>query len=114
MLLLLGALVVASLMLIPGQSIFANGVEALVVGLITCGMATRVGVSGLLGSAPERRLTFANSLVFFAIATLPYLVAAWLLLSDHASGYVWIAAAILLSIGKSVTDAWVLLVEINR
>ena len=115
MFLLLAVLLAASLMLVPGQPLLANGLEVLIVGLLACAIATTVGIRGVAGAEPERRATFLASLLFFEIATLPYLAAGLLILFGNATaGLYWLAAAIVLSFVKSVTDAWVLLVEINR
>jgi modulator of FtsH protease len=114
MFMLLVVLLVASLMLVPGQPMAANGVEILAIGVITCGTATFDGIKSVRGATADLRGKFLRSLLLVEIATLPFLVAGTLILLGHAAGYYWLAGAILLSIVKSVTDAWVLLVEINR
>jgi modulator of FtsH protease len=49
-----------------------------------------------------------------AIQVLPFVVGAVLLIADSGAGVVWIAAGVLLVFVGSVTNAWVLLVEILR
>ncbi|MGA2043717.1 MAG: hypothetical protein ABSG83_10120 [Roseiarcus sp.] len=112
MLLLLAVLVVASLMLIPGQPIRANGVESLAAGALIAAAAGAAKTRAGLGSAYRRY--FIGDLTFLAGATLPYFIAGGLLFAGAQAGFYWLAAAILLSTAKAVSDAWVLLVEINR
>jgi hypothetical protein len=114
MLLLLAVLLVSSFMLIPGQPIAANGVEVLCVGLPTCGAGAFFGIRGVRKTTPDHRGEFIASLLFLAIATLPYLVAGILFLFAIAAAPYWLAGAIILSFLKSFLDAWVLLIEIHR
>ena len=112
MLLLLAILVVASLMLIPSQPIRANGVESLAAGALIAAAAGAAKTRARLGGAYRRY--FIGDLAFLAGATAPYFIAGGLLFAGLEAGFYWLAAAILLSTAKAVSDAWVLLVEINR
>ena len=114
MLLLLTILIIALLMLVPGQPIAANAIEILAPGLLLCGAAVIAKVRDLRRSVADWRSYFIGDLAFLAAATLPYLVAGVLLLMGSPAALYWLAAAMILSILKSVADAWVLLVEINR
>jgi modulator of FtsH protease len=114
MLLLLTILIVASLMLIPGQPVTANAIEILVVGLLISGAACSTKFRDLSRRNPDWRHYFIGDVLFVAAATLPYLIAGGLLLAGASSGLYWLAAAFILSTAKAVLDAWVLLVEINR
>lgn len=114
MLLLLTILLIASLLLIPGQSVAVNGVEVLVPGILIGGAGAVAKGRDFRRSSPVWRFNFVRDSLFFAIATAPYLVAGVLLLTGGVAALYWLAAAMILSIVKSMTDAWVLLVEINR
>lgn len=57
---------------------------------------------------------FVANLVLFECAVVPYLVAGALMAGGLAGGPYWLAAGMILSTVKAVSDAWVLLVEINR
>jgi hypothetical protein len=114
MLLLIAVLVVSSLMLIPGQTVVANGLEVLCVGLPTCVSTAVIGIRGIRDTTPDHRREFVSSLLFLAIATLPYPFAGLLFLSANPAAPYVIAAAMVLSFLKSFLDAWVLLIEINR
>jgi hypothetical protein len=47
-------------------------------------------------------------------ATLPFFIAAALLLAGHSQGVTWFAWALVLSMALALFNAWVLLVEIMR
>ena len=66
-------------------------------------------------SAPATtRGAIAVNFVMTQCASLPYLVAAVALLTGGSGVLGWIAAGMIFSMIKAVSDAWVLLVEINR
>jgi modulator of FtsH protease len=114
MFLLLTILIVASAMLMPGQSLRADGIEVLAAGAAICGAGAAAKIRDFDRLNSDWRQYYLFDLSFLAVATLPYLVAGGLLFLGAAAGFYWLAAAILLSTAKAVTDAWVLLVEINR
>jgi hypothetical protein len=114
MMLLLTILIVASLMLVPGQPAMANAVEILAGGFLICGAGIIAKARDLRRSVTDWRFYFIQDAASLAIAVLPYLVAGILLLMGAASALYWLAAAMILSIVKSMMDAWVLLIEINR
>lgn len=112
--LLIAVLVVAALFLVPGQPLWLYGAEVLAIGAFMCIFVLRVQVRIYRDTAPEYRryevLRFALSLG----AVLPYPVAGALLLANNPTGLYWMVPAVIFSILKASSDAWVLLVEINR
>jgi hypothetical protein len=112
--LLLTILIVALLMLIPGQPVVANSIEVLACGLLIGAAGIAAKMRDLGRSAADQRYYSIQDAAILAIAVIPYLVAGALLLSGAASALYWLAAAMILSIVKSMMDAWVLLIEINR
>ena len=113
LLLLLGVLVAGFLVLIPGLPPMLLGAGMLLIGATLSWAA--VGVSfalrrGALAAGP----VIALNLLLTALSTLPYLVAAGLLFRGDMAALYWIATGMIVSVIKSVADAWVLLVEINR
>jgi len=111
--LLLGTLMMSSYVMIPGQGTDALGYEV---------FCTALGLS-ILSAIVEWRtrqwmtghhLTFLANVVLLAAALIPYLVGGVLLVSGSVDGLYWVAAAIIISFGKAISDSWVLLVEINR
>ena len=63
---------------------------------------------------PSRPVTFLFNVVLLEAATIPWLIGGVLVLYGSNGGYYWLAVGIILAFIKAVTDAWVLLVEINR
>lgn len=108
--LLLGILVVSSLMLVPGQRPVFVGVEALVVGALLLSQIGRLRVREGAGGAKP----LLNKLLF-VVAVGPYIAGGIIVLAGNLTlGLDLVAVAIILSLGKAILDAWVLLIEINR
>jgi hypothetical protein len=112
--LLLANLIVASLMLLPDQPPAVVGAEILVVGLAVWGVITRLDVIAIRRSSAEYRRYFIRHFFLFQTAVIPYLVGAGLLLAEAHGALYWVAAGMVLSLFTASTEAWVLLVEINR
>jgi modulator of FtsH protease len=112
--LLLANLIVASLMLIPDQPPLASGLEILLIGLALWGMVSRLDVVAIRRSAAEYRRYFVNHLLMFQLAVIPYLVGGVMVVAGVHGGLYWVAAAMVISLFVASTEAWVLLVEINR
>jgi modulator of FtsH protease len=111
--LLLGTLLTSSYVMIPQQEEASLGYE------IFC---TAVGLSliALIIEVRSRKDIYGSVAMYYVRATflaaalIPYLIGGWLLIAGGADGLYWVAAAIIISFIRAVTDAWVLLVEINR
>jgi hypothetical protein len=112
--LLLANLIVASLMLVPDQPPVAIGLEILLIGLALWGMVSRLDVVAFRRSAAEYRRYFVRHFLMFQLAVIPYLVGGVMVLAGVHGGLYWVAAAMVLSLFVASTEAWVLLVEINR
>jgi hypothetical protein len=112
--LLLANLIVASLMLVPDQPLPAIGLEILVVGLALWGMVSSLDIGAIRRSQAEYRRYFVRHFFMFQLAVIPYLVGGVLVLAAANSGLYWVAAAMVISLFVASTEAWVLLVEINR
>ena len=105
--------VVASLLVLaPGQSNTALGLELLVVGLVVA-----VGSMALLGraqAADSNRDGWPARRIAVALGTVPIAAAGASLLAETGGGLYWLFAGIILAIVGAVLNAWVLLVEILR
>ena len=112
--LLLANVIIASLMLIPEQPRMASGLEILVVGLALWGMISRLDVAAIRRSTAEYRRYFVRHFLIFQVAAIPYVVGGAIVLAGVGGGLYWVAAAMVLSLFVASTEAWVLLVEINR
>jgi hypothetical protein len=110
---MIGLLLLAVVMLIPGQNRTALGTEILVLGL---------GLTALL--LPKRLLIRRNRdeplswtltpLAIVATGCLPMVAAGLSVLAGGGGGLYWLVAEIVLGFIGSIMNAWILLVEIHR
>jgi len=107
-------LFICSLLLIPGQSFLAIGIEVLLVGLIDWITMFLLQLNSLSKMQAQYRRAFVRSIVVCQMAALSFVIAGIVLLTSGGNGLYWIVAATLLSFLAAFTDAWVLLIEINR
>jgi hypothetical protein len=107
-------LLISIVALIPGQPVFAIGIEVLIIGIAVWLMVLFADISIIKNSDKQYKKASFYNLLFDQAAVLPYLVAAIFLLAGYNCGLYCIVAAFFLSIIKAITDAWVLLIEINR
>lgn len=105
--------VVASLLVLaPGQSSTALGVELLVVGAIAA--AGSMVLLGRAQAADTERSGWPARRLAVAFGTVPIAAAGASLLAEAGGGLYWLLAGIILAILGAVLNAWVLLVEILR
>ena len=112
--LLLANLIVASLMLMPDQPRAAIGLEILLAGLALWVTVSCLDVVAIRRSSREYRGYFVRHLFMFQAAMIPYLVGGGVVLAGAEGGLYWVAAAMVISLFVASSEAWVLLVEINR
>jgi hypothetical protein len=111
---LMGALALASLGLIPGQPMEMFGAEVLAIGLVTL-LVTMY--NQLRSMPPIEALTPLKKCLralVSAAATLPLLIGGMLLMLGFTGGLYWAAAGVLISLASGVWSAWILLIEIMR
>jgi hypothetical protein len=123
-LVILGQLViVAMIVLIPGQSPTTLGVELVAVGTVIWATVLAIQIRSLQlladqpGAPPRRRLVgrwIVSRLTVGQIATLPTLAAGISLLAGGGGGLSWLAVGTGVALVAGVADAWVLLIEIMR
>jgi modulator of FtsH protease len=112
--LLIHVLIISALFLVPGQSLNLLATEVLVIGIVICIVVFRMDRAILKGSSPEFKVFSIRNMILSQLAILPYVTAGILMLTYGENGVYFIVAGIIISFIKSVIDAWVLLVEINR
>jgi modulator of FtsH protease len=112
--LLLSALVVSSMLLVPGQSTTVVGLEVLGFGSCLWIALSALHIRIVRNVLPEHRTANLIMVTLSQIAVIAYVVSGALILSVGLVGMYLLVPAILLSIVKANLDAWVLLVEINR
>ncbi len=104
--------VISILMLAPGQSSTALGVEATAFGAAAV-VGSWLTLRAAVAEAIPRGGLAARSLVV-ALGTVPFLIGGISLIAESGGGLYWILAGIVLATMGSVVNAWVLLVEILR
>jgi modulator of FtsH protease len=112
-LLLLSVVLVSIIGLIPGQSHTALGAELLGEGLVIGGAIIALSRHSVPpGSRP--RYSLLGRRVVIVLGTLPLIVGGASVIAETGGGLYWTVAGMVLAIGGSVANAWVLLVEILR
>ncbi len=117
LLLLLGVLVVSVLGLAPGQGRRALGTELLITGMVlvlVVGVLLRRGLTLDPRPGHEPVTWVAGRIAVLVPATVPVVVGGASLLAGSGGGLYWIFAGIIGAFIGGVTNAWVLLVEIQR
>ena len=107
-------LLVASMMIIPGQSPTLIGLEVLIPGLFLSTAMTRLDLRIRAETDLQYRRAFLGNMMLTQIATLPYLIAGIMVLSIGLNGLYVLPVGFLFSFVKAILDSWVLLVEIKR
>lgn len=112
--LLVAVLVESLLLLAPGQSRTALGLEVLTIGAAAWAAVTAVHVRLRRHRAHTTPVQRRFRIVAGQLASLPALIAAVSLLLAAGGGLYWLFAGIALSVLAAVFNAWVLLIEVVR
>lgn len=112
--LLSAILIISTVLLIPNQTLFACGVEVFFVSLCAWLIILQKGV--LIFKKIDKKFTYKQLIrfLFDMLASLLYLAGSIILLNGSIDGIYLIVISFILGLIKSLTDAWVLLVEIKR
>jgi hypothetical protein len=117
LILLVAVLTASTLQLVPGQSTALIGVEVLAVGLAAWGWIVAIQLRRLgywRTMRPDLRQAFVLRVALGQFATLPLVIAGVAVLTVGPGGLYWLVAGTVFSILAALSEAWVLLVEINR
>jgi modulator of FtsH protease len=117
LILLVAVLTASTLQLVPGQSTALIGVEVLAVGLAAWGWIVAIQLRRLgywRTMRPDLRQAFVLRVALGQLATLPLVIAGVAVLTVGLGGLYWLVAGTVFSILAALSEAWVLLVEINR
>ncbi len=112
--LLFGILLVASLALVPGQSVGLVGLELAFLGAAIVGVALTISLRSLAHTDAAYRRWHLGETTVVGVATALYPIAGVLMLLRGAVGLYLVVPAFLVSFVIALLDTWVLLVEINR
>ena len=99
--------------LIPGQPVQLLGAELLAFGVGATVLTFDSAVRMRRAARPSVTVIWVKIVIAF-LQILPFLVGAAVLLTSSYDGLYWLAAGVLLVFIGSVTNAWVLMVEILR
>ena len=114
LILLANILIVSSFCLVPGQSFFWLGCQIMAFGIIIWFINTRMDISLYNNVEKQYKRHYFRNFFFTQFAIVPYLVGGVYLILNSDIGFYWLIPGITFSFVKSLLDAWVLLVEINR
>ena len=109
---LLAVVVFSLLMLAPGQSHLALGIE-----LVVLGVPLTIGSGWLIGralGAHGRAFALDPRRLLVAAGTVPFVVGGVSLIAEGGGGIYWILGGAIAALIAGVMNAWVLLVEILR
>ena len=115
--LLVAVLIVAILLLVPGQGTVLAGAEVLAVGVVDWAAVVIIQLLVLKNWRSldaSLRSHFVPRVVLSQMATLPIVAAGVGVMSWGVSGLYWLVVGVVISLLVGVLDAWVLLVEIHR
>ena len=111
---LLSVLIASSLLLVPGQPTALLGAEVLVVGLLVWATITAIQTNTYRKVGASYRWEYVVHIVLGQLATLAFVLAGVALLLRGASGGYWIVPGIICCYLDAISQAWILLIEINR
>jgi modulator of FtsH protease len=114
LILLINILIVSALALVPGQSVAMMGIEFLVLGAIVWALMLYLDLRIWRMTNPGYQKHSRQNIVFSQLAISPYMLAGILMIWQGSIGLYWIIPGVIISFIKAITDAWVMLVEINR
>jgi modulator of FtsH protease len=107
-------LVIAVLLLIPGQSNTALGIELVVVGLVVG--AVLAPLNSPVGLQPERTMGqwYIGSAIPITLLVVPTIIGGIGTATDTLGGLYWLPPAVIVTVVSALAQAWVLLIEILR
>ncbi len=111
---LLGAVVISTTALIPGQQAAVLGGEVLVLGIVLWAVQTLLQVRYLTSKTGHPRQWGVTRILQTTLANVPFCISGILLLFGSPAGLYWLAPGLIFSLFAGVASAWVLLVEILR
>lgn len=110
-----GAMIISGFGLFPHQSVVAFGWETLVIGVVIALSGVVHLPRALAARKPSDPLFWTVMPVgLVAIAALPMLAGAGILIAGDDGGVYWVATAIIFCMVAGLLNGWVLLVEILR
>lgn len=109
-----GALVLSSLLLLPGQQVMAQAIECGSIGVLSLAAPFSFQLHAYRSPIPNSEARPIVRASLSSLVGVPLLVAGGLLSWGDLDGLYWAGAGLILSLVVGIIGAWVLLVEINR
>lgn len=110
----LGVLVLSILVLVPGQSEQALGIEIVLVGAAYLAALLWILLPGLTGATRQPTSWRATRVIAAVASGLPAVIAGVSLLWGRGGGLYWLVPCFAISFAAGIGNAWVLLVEVVR
>ena len=114
LILLLSILTFSILLLVPRKTVTLVGYELSIIGLIVWFFVTKIDLKIHRSNEQQYKRPYLLNILLNQLAIIPYIIGGLCILFIGEPGFYWIVFSFILSFIKSVLDAWVLLVEINR
>lgn len=112
--LLFTILLFSTCFLIPSQHPVALQTETTIIGFAVWFFVVRMDFLNYRKTELQFKRYYTFNFILNQLSTIPYLIAAVLLLTSNDAAVYFIAVAFAISFLKAFADSWVLLVEINR
>lgn len=114
LLLLVAVLIIATLLLMPGQSAQGASIEILSVAVATSGLLGYIHVRAPRRALGLTRANFIGRVVGDHFGPLLLIFGGITLMSGNGGGLYWVVPALIATMVAAIIGAWVLLVEIVR
>ena len=112
---LLLTVVVSSLVfLIPDLDIFQEGVIVLSIAIAVWVITLVLCLRMLYITSPEFKIYVKYNIVLTQLSIWPFIVAGICMMTIGDTGIYWLISGMIFTLVKTVIDAWVLLIEINK
>jgi hypothetical protein len=114
LIMLVCALVACSFALMPGQTLPTLGVEIAGTGVLMTAAPMAIQARQFSYMKGKPVAWWLGRLIVALCASLPILIGGGYLLANASAGLYWVAAGVMVTLAATVSNAWVLLVEILR
>ena len=112
--LLLTVVVSSLLFLIPGLDIFQEGIIILSIAIAVWVITLVLCLRMLYITSPEFKIYVKYNIVLTQLSIWPFIVAGICMMTIGDTGIYWLISGMIFTLVKTVVDAWVLLIEINK
>jgi hypothetical protein len=112
--LLMCILMVSLVNLIPSQSLFEVGIEICILGLAGIFISLRADIKSFPNTPHQFKKYVIQNIIFTQVAVWPYIIGGLTICLMGFPGFYIVTGGIIICFIKSVSDAWVLVIEIYR